>query len=133
MQRKFSACPSDPFGLRKIKAFVKSDRSSGLPEQIIKLIITFCIDQKHRGLWDLKLPRIETDAFQSRFTSFHSNNPFAQSSSILLNTSKNRVSFQSSSSPIRLSSHRTNAHRNATRDDPCVIVWKFSFFRAYPP
>ena len=54
MQRKFSACPSDPFGLRKIKAFVKSDRSSGLPEEIIKLIITFCIDQKHRGLWDLK-------------------------------------------------------------------------------
>jgi len=30
------AIMSDPFGLRKIKAFVKSDRSSGLPEEIIR-------------------------------------------------------------------------------------------------
>ena len=68
MQRKFSECPSDPFGLRKIKAFAKSDRSKGLPEEIVELIITFCIDKKHSESREFhnKLPRrrIKTDAFQ---------------------------------------------------------------------
>ena len=68
MQRKFSECPSDPFGLRKIKAFAKSDRSKGLPEEIVELIITFCIDKKHSESREFhnKLPRrrIKTDALQ---------------------------------------------------------------------
>ena len=68
MQRKFSACPADPFGLHKIKAFIKSDRSCGLPEEITEIIITLAIEPKHGMLGNINenrpIRRIETDAFK---------------------------------------------------------------------
>lgn len=65
IRRKFSEFPRDPFGLRRVKEFIASDKSNALPEEIVELILTHIFQPKSENFHN-KLPyrRIETNALK---------------------------------------------------------------------
>ena len=69
--KRFNSNPGDPFDIRKIKTFLKSDRALMLPNDILNMLVVSYIETggNSKNFHHHKSPirRIETDSFKARF------------------------------------------------------------------